>query len=162
VELGVEDGVYRAYTGNSGYVWGLNQLEHSDVILEVEVTPLTPHSENGFGVMCRADTHNNGDGYYFMLNGDGYFSIRMGKGPDILPLVEWQYSDAIHQAFDQNTIRAVCVDNVLALYVNDVLLANVIDDTYRSGYAGLSVAAGSNSDVDAAFDNLRLYEVMNP
>src|SRR5262245_60907034 len=69
VELGVENGVYRAYTGNSGYVWGLNQLEHSDVILEVDVTPLTSHYENGFGVMCRADTSNNGDGYYFMLTG---------------------------------------------------------------------------------------------
>jgi hypothetical protein len=161
VELGVENGVYRAYTMNEGYVWGLNDEQHSDVVLEVEVTPLSIHSaENGYGVMCRADTSNNGDGYYFMINGSGYYSIMMGQGEGMVALVDWQRSDAINQDIDRNSIRAVCMDNYLALYVNGQLLADTTDDTYNEGYAGLAVAASENVDADAAFDNLALYEVV--
>src|SRR5829696_2119430 len=67
VELGVENGIYRAYAANPGYIWGLNAQEHTNVVAEVEVTPLTPFTDIGAGVMCRADTSNNGDGYYFMI-----------------------------------------------------------------------------------------------
>ncbi|MBI5666393.1 MAG: hypothetical protein HZC41_00175 [Chloroflexi bacterium] len=158
VELGVENGVYRAYTMNPGYVWGLNRSEHTDVILEVEVTPLTPNYQNGFGLVCRADTTNNGDGYYFMMTPSGYYSIQKGQGNGMLPLVDWQRSSAIRPEIDHNLLRAVCVGNHLALYINNELVAEVDDSAYRSGYAGLSVASGSG-DVDAAFDNLVTYRV---
>lgn len=161
VELGVENGVYRAYTMNEGYVWGLNEQQHNDVVLEVEVTPLSIHpAENGFGIMCRADTSNNGDGYYFMINGSGYYSIMMGQGDGMVTLVDWQQSNVINQDIDRNVIRAVCVDNYLALYVNGQLLVDITDNTYAEGYAGLSVAASGNVDADIAFDNLALYEVV--
>lgn len=162
IELGVENGVYRAYTMTAGYVWGLNEQPQTDVILEVEATPLTIHYENSFGVMCRADTTNNGDGYYFMINGNGYYSIRIGEGDEVRPLVDWQQSDAIHPEIDHNRIRAICVDSFLAFYANDELLAVAVDDTYETGYVGLSVAAADNSDIDVAFDNLAIYQVTQP
>src|SRR5262245_61005631 len=56
VELGVENGVYRAYTMSEGFVWGLNNQAFANVVLEVEATPLTPNFENGYGIMCRADS----------------------------------------------------------------------------------------------------------
>jgi hypothetical protein len=160
VELGVENGVYRAYTMNPGYVWGLNQKQQSDVILEVEATPLTPNFENGYGVMCRANSE--GDGYYFMMNPNGYYSIQLGNSKGIRPLVDWQRSKAIKPEIDRNTIRAVCVGDHLAMYINDTFVAETNDDTYTTGYTGLSVAAGENSDVDAAFDNLAIYEITTP
>ncbi len=159
VELGVENGVYRAYTMNEGFAWGLNAQEHSNVVLEVEVTPMTPNFENGYGIMCRADIQNNGDGYYFMINANGYYSIQLGKGADILPLVDWTQSNVIHPQIDENSIRAVCIDDHLAMYVNGELLAEVTDESYAVGYAGIAVAASANSDVDATFDNLMIYSV---
>jgi hypothetical protein len=159
VELGVENGVYRAYTMNEGFVWGLNEQSHGDVIIEVEATPLTIHYENGFGVMCRADTSNNGDGYYFMITGNSYYSIRVGEGDEVRALVEWEQSDAIRPEIDTNQLRAICVGNYLAFYANDELLAVAVDDTYETGYAGLSVAAADYSDIDVAFDNLAIYRV---
>lgn len=159
VELAIENGVYRAYAASTGYVWGLNEVEHTDVVVEVEVTPLDIYGDNGAGVMCRADTRNNGDGYYFMINANGYFSIRMGNGDGVPALIDWQRSNAIHTGLDRNVIRAVCLDNDLAMYVNGELVALVQDSTYSSGYAGLAIAAGQNS-VDMAFDNLALYDVI--
>lgn len=160
VELGVENGVYRAYTMSPGYVWGLNQQQHRDVILEVDVTPMTPNFQNGYGVMCRADS--DGDGYYFMMNPDGYFSIQMGDRTGIHALVDWKRSKAIKPDIDRNTIRAVCAGDYLAMYINNTFVAEVNDSTYTAGYTGLSVAAGDNSDVDAAFDNLAIYEIATP
>nr|MBA3870821.1 hypothetical protein [Anaerolineae bacterium] len=162
VDLGVENGVYRMSSSDQGYVWGLNKEQHSNVVLEVDATPLSPDTNNAFGIVCRADESDNGDGYYFMINGDGYYSINIGTGNDIKPLVEWKTSNAIHVGIDKNSIRAVCLDDSLALYVNDKLLIETHDDTYKSGYAGLAVAAGSNGGSDVAFDNLATYKIDNP
>ena len=157
-EFTIENGIYRAYAASPGFVWGLNEQEHTNLVAEVEVTPLTPFSDIGAGVMCRADVSNNGDGYYFMINANGYVSIRIGQGDDVSPLVDWQASDAVHTGIDQNTIRAVCVGEQLAMYVNDELVAEVVDGTYSSGYAGMAVAAGGNG-VDMSFDNMTLYAI---
>jgi len=162
VELGVENGVYRMSSINQGYVWGLNKAQHSNIVLEVDATPLTPDFNNAFGLMCRADESNNGDGYYFMIKGDGYYSISIGEGDAIKPLVEWKASDAIHVGIDTNSIRAVCLDDSLALYVNDKLLIETHDHTYTSGFAGLAVAAASNHGSDVAFDNLATYKITSP
>lgn len=156
VELAVENGVYRTYAANPGYVWGLNEELHTNVVAEVEVTPLTIFTDIGAGVMCRADTSNNGDGYYFMINASGYYSILVGQGTGIYPLIDWQPSTAVRTGIDRNTVGAVCLGNQLAMYVNDELVATVVDDTYTSGFTGLTVAAGNNG-VDVAFDNLTLY-----
>lgn len=155
VELGVENGVYRAYTMNGGYVWGLNEAEHSDIILEVEATPMNLNFGSGYGVMCRAEA--DGDGYYFMINAEGFFSIAKGEGDYILPLVDWQRSPAIHQQIDLNVIRAACVGSTLTLHVNDQLIAEVTDTTYGAGFAGLSVAGAEYTDADVIFDNLAMY-----
>lgn len=159
VELGIENGVYRAYTMNEGFVWALNEQPHEDVFLQVEAVPLTIHFGNAYGIMCRADVANNGDGYYFMINANGYYSIRMGQGNDVLPLVDWTPSDLIHSEIDQNTIGAVCIDNQLAMYVNGELLSEVTDSSYESGLTGIAIAAAPHSDVDVAFDNLMIYQV---
>ena len=160
-KLGVENGVYRAYTPNSGYAWGLNTQEYNNLVSEVEITPLTIYTDTAAGIMCRADTSNNGDGYYFMINGNGYYSVRIGKGDDVAALVDWQRSKAIHIGIDRNTVQAACLNNQLAMYVNGTLVAQVTDNTYSSGYVGLAVASGDNG-VDMAFDNLTLYNVQSP
>jgi len=163
VDLGIENGVYRISSMNQGYVWGLNQQQHSNVVLEVDVTPMSPDTtSNAFGIMCRADESDNGNGYYFMIKGDGYYSINIGQGNNIKPLVEWKASDAIHIGIDKNSIMAVCLDDSLALYVNDKLLIETHDNTYKSGYAGLAVAASSNTGSDVTFDNLATYQIINP
>jgi hypothetical protein len=160
VELGAENGVYRAYSMNEGFVWGLNQQEHTDVVLEVEVTPLSMQFGNAYGIMCRADVDNNGDGYYFMINANGYYSIRMGQGKDVLPLVDWTSSDIIHPEIDLNKIGVVCIDDKLAMYVNGELLSEITDSNYQSGFTGIAIATAPNSHIDVAFDNLMIYEVI--
>lgn len=161
VQLGVRNGAYHTYAALPGYIWGLNAEFHTNVVVEVQMTPLTMSSDIGAGVMCRADASNDGDGYYFMINANGYYAILIGRGAEIVPLVNWQPSDAIHTGVDHNTIGAVCLGNQLAMYVNGELVTQVVDDTYSSGVTGLAAAAGS-SGVEMTFDNLTLYTISAP
>lgn len=165
VALQVSDGVYQAQTGPGGYTWGLNQTEHTDVVIEVQADQTSAYENNGYGIMCRAETDNNGDGYYFLISGDGFYSIRKGEADNVNPLVDWAAHSAINTGQASNTIRAVCVGNYLALYVNDRFLAEIEDSTYSSGYAGLSVAAFTDESAasvgpvkaDITFDNLTIW-----
>lgn len=157
-EIGVADGVYKAYTSLGGFIWGLNAALHTDVVIEADIAQLSPFPDSAFGLMCRADPSNNGDGYYFIINGGGYFSIRIGEGDNVLPLVDWALSDAIETGININRLRIVCVEDYLALYVNDVLVVDVFDSTYTEGYAGLAIGAVQNTGADVQFDNLLIYE----
>lgn len=157
VEVRVQNGTYRAYTPGEGVVWGLNHTPHENVMLEVEAVPMTMFVENGFGLMCRADPANNGDGYYFLVTGTGYYSIQVGQGDHIEPLIDWTVSDAIHTGIDSNTVGASCVGERLALYINGEPVAETLDTTYTAGYSGIAVA-GTVNGADVAFDNLRIYQ----
>lgn len=157
-DLQVVDGVYRIVTGADGYIWGLNEQVHSNVVIEVEANQLSAHENNAYGLMCRADTSNNGDGYYFLVSGDGYYTIAKGSGPDVLPLVEWTKSDTVNEGRAKNTLRAVCVDDYLALYVNGKFVAETTDAEFSSGFAGLTATAFEEGDADISFDNLTIWE----
>ena len=166
IDLQVTDGVYRVQTGPGGYIWGLNSQEHSDVVIEVEVTQLSAYEDNSYGVICRADPLNTGDGYYFLISGDGLYAIGRGEGDEddgkVNKLVNWAPHSAINTGQAENAIRAVCIGDYLALYVNDQFVAEVEDSSYSSGYAGLAAAVfrqdgvAEEINVDIAFDNLTI------
>jgi hypothetical protein len=165
VDLRVSDGVYRAQTGPGGYTWGLNAMEHTDVVIEVTAEQASAYENNGYGVMCRADPNNNGDGYFFLFSGDGFYSISNGEAENVNPLVDWTAHSPINTGLGSNTIRAVCIGNYLAFYVNDRFLTEIEDSGYSSGYAGLSVAAFTDESADTTlpinadiiFDDLTIW-----
>jgi hypothetical protein len=156
IALQVVDGAYRVQTGDDGYIWGLNEASHDDVVIEVTSDQLSAFENNAYGVICRADTSNNGDGYYFLISGDGYYTISKGEGDDVTQLVEWTASSAVNSGQESNTIRAVCIGNYLAMYVNDKFLAEIEDSAYASGYAGFAATAFEGGDTDITFDNLTI------
>lgn len=156
IALQVVDGVYRVQTGDEGYIWGLNDASHNDVVIEVTANQLSAHENNAYGVMCRSDTSNNGDGYYFLISGDGYYTISKGEGDNVNELVEWTSSSAINEGQASNTIRAVCIGNYLALYVNDTFVAEIEDGEYAEGFAGFAATAFEGGDTDITFDNLTI------
>lgn len=156
VDFQVIDGAYRTQTGDGGYVWGLNETEHDDVVIEVTANQLSSFENNAYGVMCRSDTSNDGDGYYFLISGDGYYTISKGEGDDVNELVDWTPSSAINQGRAGNTIRAVCIGDYLALYVNGEFVADTEDGEYTSGYAGFAATAFEGGSTDISFDNLTI------
>ena len=154
----VEDGVYRMRMAGGGYNWALNAQMHSDVVIEVYASQLSDYANNAYGVVCRADPAGSGDGYYFYISGDGYWTIRRAQGRTVTPLIDFSESAAIYQGQSINLIRALCIEDYFALYINDQFVGEVRDRNFSSGVAGFSVAVPDDGDIDVSFDNLRIIE----
>ncbi|NWG16061.1 MAG: hypothetical protein HXY41_05440 [Chloroflexi bacterium] len=101
---------------------------------------------------------NNGDGYLFLVEGAGRFAIMRARGRSVVPLVDWTSSDKIKTGAALNTLRAVCLDDYLALYVNGEFVGDAIDDTYNRGQVGLAAAAASRLGLTVEYDNLTVSQ----
>jgi hypothetical protein len=158
VNLRVENGAYHMTVSGGGYIWGLNAQPHEDVVFTAQSAQLSDFNNNAYGLMCRADPNNDGDGYYFLISGDGYWSIRRGRGGTIEALVEFERTDAVYQGHAINSIRVLCIEDYLALYVNDYFVGEARDSLYRRGYAGFVVAAAEEGEAEVTFDAARIVE----
>lgn len=156
----VEDGQYSAEVEGNFIIWGQNEVLHDDVIIEVRAEDGGGVLNNGYGVMCRANEDNNIEGYHFWVSADGFGAIVLYEEDDgYTNLTGWIQSDVINQGEAVNLVHAVCVDEYLALYANGELIAEVEDDTYDEGTAGLSLINLDDEGVARArFDDLRIWE----
>lgn len=103
-------------------------------------------------------SYGEGDGYLFLIQGSGSYAILRSRGRDVVPLVNWTVSDQINVGPGSNHLRAICLGNYLALYVNDQFMADVTDDTYSSGQVGLVASAANRLGLRVEFDNLTVSE----
>jgi len=158
IVFGVVDGQYAAIASGSGYIWELNRQNHQNVSIDARVQQLSPAPENIYGLICRAHASLNGMGYYFLLDGHGQFGIRKGDGERLSVLVPWTPSDAIKTG-EVNRLRAVCVDDYLAFYVNDTFLAEARDSHFSEGWAGFAINAGGDFQIAVTFDDVIIHEV---
>ncbi len=157
VKIGVGDGVYHMTLKGNVSTFGLNNKPQTDTIIQVHTKQISEATDNAYGVICRSTTNGNGDGYYFLISGDGQYTITKVKGT-VTSLVDWTPSKAINQGQDENDLTVVCVKNYLALYVNDVLLAETTDDTFEQGDPGFSISGFSDkTEVTIDFDDARIW-----
>lgn len=158
VTLGVTDGAYRIYTDVDSYVRGFNSQTYDNVVIDVRVSQFSADENNAFGVVCRASTDNRGNGYYFLIGSDGSYSIRKGQFNELDPLIHWRQTNAVNEGVGVNNIRAICVENYLALYINGIFVDDIRDDKYSNGYIGFAAAAADGEVADVAFDELVVFE----
>lgn len=165
-DLKIEGGVYHIQytTSSSAYIWGQGGEAAQDVDIEVDARFISGGSEDFYGVMCRVD--DSGAGYAFLVGRDGYGAIARADGRSLSFLVEWREHEAIKKHEATNKIRAVCVGDYFALYVNEKFVADVEDDDEASylesgqvGFiAGVLTESREESQVNVDFDNLIVRE----
>lgn len=105
---------------------------------------------------AEAERYGQGDGYLFLVQANGQAGIFRARGRDLTPLRDWQADDAIVRGQGANHLRAVCDGNYLALYVNDVLVAEATDDAFQTGQVGLAASAATRLGANVFFDNLSI------
>lgn len=154
VDFRVENGVYRAQAANGGFMWTIDADVHTNVSIQVDTQQLSSYRDNAYGLMCRASTSDNGDGYYFLISGDGYYTLRVGSTDRIRALIPWTQTSAIQQNQSINRIRIICVEDYLALYINGQFVAEARDTRFQRGYAGLVAGVPGSGEVDVTFDDL--------
>jgi hypothetical protein len=142
-----------AVVANRGYVWSLNNQNHTNIIVNATLRQTQGVLGASMGVMCRADAAGNG--YYFLISSDGQFNISLATDARsaLVPLVPWQSSSVVKQGYMTNEIRAVCHDDYLALFVNDVFVAEAVDTRFTQGELGVTLAA-VNATAWVQFDDV--------
>jgi hypothetical protein len=128
----------------------------------LEITPIASAeatAEVGVSNATKDNTSNNGDGYLFMVQGNGRYAILRSQGRKLTPLVNWASASAVNQGAAQNRIRAVCMGNYLAMYVNGQFVADTTDDLYTKGQVALVGASAGRTGMTVTFDNLSVSEV---
>jgi hypothetical protein len=138
-------------------MWGRSNHHFTDVVIDVNATQVSGPSNdnNGYGVICRVQSNDWGDGYALVIAGDGNYSIQKITEGDWDPIIDWTRSDVINQGNATNTIRAICDGSRLVLIVNGEVVAETEDDTYRSGDVSLvGTTFEENELTEIHFDDL--------
>jgi hypothetical protein len=105
------------------------------------------------GLICR---HQDEENFYVLAIGtDGLAAIRKRyQGSDLEVLGDgWVESASIHTGNASNHLRAECIGDRLALYVNGQLAVETTDSTIFSGDAGLLAGTFEHPNLDVLFDN---------
>ncbi|MCU0489788.1 MAG: hypothetical protein MUE67_12660 [Anaerolineales bacterium] len=155
-ETDYQAGFYRIWV-NEPYLdlWANPGLGFGDVRLEAEAKKAAGPDDNLFGLICRSNEAGD-QYYYFVISSDGYYGIGKVSGQDqkLLSAEKMMPSEAILPGGRTNRLRADCIGERLAFYVNDQLLAEVQDLEYARGDVGLTAGTFEQAGVDIYFDNL--------
>jgi hypothetical protein len=131
--------------------WAKTNRQDDNVSIYVDASPVTEAANGYYGLLCRIQ--ENQDFYYFVVQNNGYYAIGKIKNRSIQPLVGWEESNAIHRGSQTNRLRADCMGNTLRFYANNVLLGEVIDSDFSSGYSGIVVDALDPQGFEVRFNN---------
>lgn len=159
-QFGIADGVYTAISAGGGYVSVSNFEAHTNAVIEVTAEQISQSLDTSYGVICRAQSQSNRDsiGYYFLVSASGQYGIRIGESDRIRVLVPWTEHPVINQGRATNTIRAVCIDDYFALYINDEFVTEARHNWLLEGNMGLVVSSADSTEIAVEFDNVTIWD----
>ncbi len=157
--MGYEDGSYRLFVNGANLsAWARAQKDFADVSIETTAKKAGGPDDNNYGVICR---YQDSDNFYaFLISSDGYYLIAAKvKGEwQSLGMDQMLASSQIKQGPASNVIRADCVGDKLALYVNGSKLAEARDTQFESGDVGLITGSFDEPGVDIRFTDFVVYQ----
>ena len=145
------DDIYRIQLFTSDYIaWAGPYVDFEDVIIEVETFKASGGDDNGFGIICR---HEDVENFYFLeISSDGYAWIGKQYQAEF-ELLDSSESSRINTGNDTNTLRAECVGNRIALYINGKLELETRDSDLTHGDVGLIAETYTATSTEILFDN---------
>ena len=136
----------------------LVEPEVSDFRVEVDGHILSGSPQSSYGVLFRMQGPQQF--YRYEITGDGTYILERhdSGGPRTLFMGDWRSSDAINQGLNmKNRLGVNAVGPNISLYVNDVLLEEISDDTYLEGKIALDAGTFAMAPAQIAFDNMVIY-----
>jgi hypothetical protein len=148
------DGVYRILVNTDNTdVWANPGLNFSDTVIEVDANKVGGPDDNDFGLICRYQDLSNF--YFFIVSSDGFYGIAkvIDGEQELLGLENMEYSETINQGNSKNKLRADCIGQNLALYINGQKLMDATDSQYSAGDVGLIAGTFDVAGTEIQFDN---------
>jgi len=132
-------------------------VSEADITVDTEFTEGAPEN-SGYGVTCHDKDVDNR--YRVRISPDGTYAINKTVNAESTDIVPWTNTAAINRGAGAfNRMRIICSENRIILYVNDILISNVVDTDLSSGSFSLLVAAYKVNENDStppsvSFSNL--------
>jgi len=140
-----------------------------NVYIEATFRPSTCAGTDNYGIIFRVPVFSEADrGYMYGVTCDGKYYLKKWDGkvkPDGkgIYLVYFKPSSAIVQGANQtNRLGVMAVDNRLILYVNGVLLGEVKDPDFTTGYFGVFVNPDKTSKFTVRVDEMSYWKNPTP
>lgn len=136
-----------------GDQWRVAELGYlSDFYLEAQFSSAVNCSgKDGYGLIFRA--RDQGDnivdsGYIFSVACDGQYRLfRMDDGKYV-PMIDWTSHPAVAAGPNQsNTLAVQTSGSMITLVINNVIVLEFSDNTYKEGYFGLSLRSENTKDL---------------
>ncbi|HKJ27560.1 MAG TPA: serine protease [Anaerolineales bacterium] len=147
----VQDELQIEITDTDFFLWGLAGGDFDDVIIDVDSRVRVEAGDGDFGLICRYQDNENF--YGLEISEDGYYAIWKYSGGEFVPLVDWRFSSQLADIASDAHLTATCAGNTLALSVNGEWLAEVNDNEFTSGDAGLIGGSWTIAPIVIRFDN---------
>ena len=158
IEFAYDGLMFSVFLPNFMY-WSVTGKEYNDARIEVDAVLADGSLNDNFGIICRFKDDSNF--YGFLLSHDGYYGIIKyvdGKMSMVSNEGNMGFSEAIRPGGVVNHLQVTCKGNLLRLSANDTLLAEVVDDSFVSGKAGLIAGAYNEPGVMVFFDNFKVFQ----
>ena len=130
-----------------------NKNDLTNFVLEATMMP-TPGSSGGF--ILRRDT-NSGVGYLVDFGPSGHYSIK--RDPNNVVLRD-TYSPLIQPNHPSYLVVIEVLRNQITLYIDDIKIDSIIDNTYNHGHIGLYVAGDNGTPkTEVTFKNITVWSL---
>jgi hypothetical protein len=153
-----KEGVYRMEVWPDHVAWStLGAQIPATFRLEAAFTLVSEASDGYAGLMGRYQNPDNF--YFFVVDGQGHFQAQLRKAGVLYSLLPWtELASLRHDG--QNNVMALEDNNlVMSLYINNVLVFEVLDIQLPPGQAGVIGGASNHSLAQINVDWLKLYSL---
>lgn len=124
--------------------------------VEVDIEQVAGPSNGEYGVIFRWLDDNNFYGYY--LSGQGTFSLWRKSAGEWTELMPWTVTTALIVGDGAVNRLGLLVEGAqMTLFVNDVVVGQVTDDTLSGGQLALSAGTFAEGSLEVTFDNFDFW-----
>lgn len=157
----IVDGAYRITVKEPNYtVWSPIGDTYTSAALQVDVIfspPTAGAFENTTAAGILFNYQDEKNFCLFNITADGYYALDLQKEGQRFALIDWTMATEIHEPGKPNRLRIEVASDRIRLYVNDVLLDEASDDTFRGGGVALAVSTFDQRNVSVMFDNFEIW-----
>ncbi|HSK65696.1 MAG TPA: serine/threonine-protein kinase [Anaerolineales bacterium] len=144
------DGYRILVSGTNKAQWVYTDRVYDNASLYVDAAPVMEGANGYYGLLCRIQDDQNF--YYFVIQRNGSYTIGKYKDAEFSSFFPegWRQSSVLDTA---GRLQADCTGNLLRLYVNNVMLGEVTDPDFTSGFSGILAATLDEQDFEVRFNN---------
>jgi S1-C subfamily serine protease len=128
---------------------------YANIGLGVDISVINPAFDGDFGFICGYQDENNFIG--LEISEDSFYSIWAYENDQYISLVDWTFTDQIPSEGPYALI-AYCGSDLVALGVNEILLAETVYENYKPGLVGLVAGTFESPNLSVGFDNFLIIQ----